>query len=136
MSNERHRPTLELDEIRRRIGPAVWLLFAYADIAAQGGSASDDDLAYMLDTSTISILRWKIKLIQTGLISIEDVQDGETRIVINRDVLLRNSYAGAGEKQLPEIANPTKEWTSLSTPDREFLHQCGIKVEEMCPRRQ
>ncbi len=136
MSTERSEPTLDLSEIRQEVGDALWLLVVYSDMAAQRWTASDEDLTCVLGTSTLTIMRWKIRLIETGLISVESAQDGETRIVINRDVLFRNSYSGAGSQQLAEIANTTKEWTSLSTPDREFLHQCGIKVEEMSHRRQ
>ena len=69
MNNETHKPTLDLSEIRKEVGGALWLLVTYADMAAKGWSAHDDDLAHVLGTSTFAILRWKIKLIKTGLIN-------------------------------------------------------------------
>ena len=90
MNNETHKPTLDLSEIRKEVGDALWLLVAYADMAAKGCSASDDDLACLLGTSTIPILRWKIKLIKTGLISVEQAQSGQTIIVVPRDVVYAN----------------------------------------------
>ncbi len=129
MNNETHKPTLDLSEIRKEAGGALWLLVTYADMAAKGWSAHDDDLAHVLGTSTFTILRWKIKLIKTGLISIEDTQDGGTTIVINRDVLFENSLSGTRSQHLTEMINSTG-WGDLSTTDREFLGQCGIKGEE------
>jgi hypothetical protein len=104
-------------------------------MAAKGWSAHDDDLADVLGTSTFTILRWKIKLIKTGLISIEDTPDGGTTIVINRDVLFENSFSGTRSQHLAEMINP-KGWGDLSTTDREFLGQCGIKGEEACQHEQ
>ncbi len=130
MNNETHKPTLDLSEIRKEVGGALWLLVTYADMAAKGWSAHDDDLAHVLGTSTFTILRWKIKLINTGLISIEDTQDGGTRIVINRDVLFENSFCRAGDQLGADEPDLGEESASLSTPDREFLRECGIAVEE------
>ena len=135
MNNETHKPTLDLSEIRKEVGGALWLLVTYADMAAKGWSAHDDDLAHVLGTSTFTILRWKIKLIKTGFISIEDTQDGGTNIVINRDVLFENSFSGTRSQHLAEMIN-SKGWGDLSATDREFLGQCGIKGEEACQHEQ
>ncbi len=78
MSNDSRKSIRTLSEIRKEIGSAIWLFVAYADMAAKGWSAHDDDLAHVLGTSTLTILRWKIKLIKTGLISVEQAQSGQT----------------------------------------------------------
>ncbi len=77
---------LTFSEMRREIGAAIWLLVAYADMAATGWSASDGDLAVVLGTSTDVVRRWKEKLVQTGLIHVERTGNGETRILIYRDI--------------------------------------------------
>ncbi len=137
MNNETHKPTLDLSEMRKEVGGALWLLVTYADMAAKGCSVGDDDLARVLGTSTVTILQWKIKLINTGLISIEDTQDGGTSIVINHDVLFENSFSGTRSQHLAEMINSNGwGWGDLSTTDREFLGQCGIKGEEACQHEQ
>ncbi len=90
MNNETHKPTLDLSEIRKEVGDALWLLVAYADMAATGWSAHDDDLAHVLGTSTFTNLRWKNRLIESGLISVEQAQSGQTIIVVPRDVVYAN----------------------------------------------
>ncbi len=90
MSNDRRKSIRTLSEIRKEIGSAIWLFVAYADMAAKGWSAHDDDLAHVLGTSTLTILRWKIRLIESGLISVEQAQSGQTIIVVPRDVLYAN----------------------------------------------
>ena len=130
MNNETHKPTLDLSEIRKEVGDALWLLVTYADMAAKGWSAHDDDLAHVLGTSTFTILRWKIKLIKTGLISVEQAQSGQTTIVVPRDVLCANSFYRAGEQPGADQLDLGEESASLSTPDREFLRECGIEIEE------
>ena len=130
MNNETHKPTLDLSEIRKEVGDALWLLVTYADMAAKGWSAHDDDLADVLGTSTLTILRWKIKLIKTGLISVEQAQSGETITVVSLDVLYANSFYRAGDQLGADEPDLGEESASLSTPDREFLRECGIEVEE------
>ncbi len=130
MSNDSRKSIRTLPAIRKEIGSAIWLFVAYADMAAKGWSAHDDDLAHVLGTSKFTILRWKIKLINTDLISIEDTQDGGTSIVINRDVLFENSFCRAGDQPGADEPDLGEESASLDTSDREFLHECGIEVEE------
>ena len=130
MNNETHKPTLDLSEIRKEVGGALWLLVTYADMAAKGWSAHDDDLAHVLGTSTLTILRWKIKLIKTGLISVEQAQSGQTTIVVPRDVLYANSFYRAGDQPGADEPDLGEESASLNTSDREFLRECGIEVEE------
>ena len=64
MSNDRRKSIRTLSGLRKEIGSAIWLFVAYADMAGKGWSASDDDLACALGTSTVTILRWKIRLIE------------------------------------------------------------------------
>ncbi len=90
MSNNRRKSIRTLSAIRKEIGSAIWLFVAYADMAGKGWSASDDDLARVLGTSTVTILRWKIRLIKTGLISVEQAQSGQTVTVVPRDVVYAN----------------------------------------------
>ena len=130
MNNETHKPTLDLSEIRKEVGDALWLLVTYADMAAKGWSAHDDDLAHVLGTSTFTILRWKIRLIESGLISVEQAQSGETITVVSLDVLYANSFYRAGDQPGADEPDLGEESASLSTPDREFLRECGIEVEE------
>ena len=130
MSNDRRKSIRTLSAIRKEIGSAIWLFVAYADMAGKGWSASDDDLARVLGTSTITILRWKIRLIESGLIRVEQAQSGETITVVSRDVLYANSFFRAGEQLGADEPDLGEESASLSTPDREFLRECGIEVEE------
>ena len=130
MSNDRRKSIRTLSEIRKEIGSAIWLFVAYADMAGKGWSASDDDLAHVLGTSTFTILRWKIRLIESGLISVEQAQSGETITVVSRDVLQANSFYGASSERGADEPDLGEESASLSTPDREFLRECGIEVEE------
>ena len=130
MSNDRRKSIRSLSEIRKEIGSAIWLFVAYADMAAKGWSAHDDDLAHVLGTSTLTILRWKIKLIKTGLISVEQAQSGQTTIVVPRDVLCANSFYRAGDQLGADEPDLGEESASLNTSDREFLRECGIEVEE------
>ena len=130
MSNGRRKSIRTLSAIRREIGSAIWLFVAYADMAGKGWSASDDDLARVLGTSTITILRWKIRLIESGLISVEQDQSGETITVVSRDVLYANSFCRAGDQLGAGEPDLGEETASLNTPDREFLRECGIEVEE------
>ena len=130
MSNDRRKSIRTLSEIRKELGSAIWLFVAYADMAGKGWSASDDDLARVLGTSTITILRWKIRLIKTGLISVEQAQSGETITVVSRDVLYANSFCRAGDQLGADEPDLGEEAASLSIPDREFLRECGIAVEE------
>ena len=130
MSNDRRKSIRTLSGIRKEIGSAIWLFVAYADMAGKGWSASDDDLARVLGTSTVTILRWKIRLIKTGLISVEQAQSGETITVVSRDVLYANSFCRAGEQLGADEPDLGEESASLNTSDREFLRECGIEVEE------
>ncbi len=130
MNHETHKPTLDLSEIRKEVGDALWLLVAYADMAAKGWSAHDDDLAHVLGTSTLTILRWKIKLIKTGLISVEQAQSGQTIIVVPRDVLYANSFYRLGDQPGADEPDLGEESANLNTSDRAFLRECGIEVEE------
>ena len=130
MSNDRRKSIRTLSAIRKEIGSAIWLFVAYADMAGKGWSASDDDLARVLGTSTITILRWKIRLIESGLISVEQAQSGETITVVSLDVLYANSFYRAGDQPGADEPDLGEESASLSTPDREFLRECGIEVEE------
>ena len=130
MSNGRRKSNRTLSAIRKEIGSAIWLFVAYADMAGKGWSASDDDLARVLGTSTVTILRWKIRLIKTGLISVEQAQSGETITVVSRDVLYANSFCRAGEQLGADEPDLGEESASLNTSDREFLRECGIEVEE------
>ena len=130
MSNDRHKSIRTLSEIRKEIGSAIWLFVAYADMAGKGWSASDDDLARALGTSTFTILRWKIRLVESGLISVEQAQSGETITVVSRDVLYANSFYRAGEQVGADEPDTGEESANLSTPDKEFLRECGIEVEE------
>ncbi len=130
MSNGRRKSIRTLSAIRKEIGSAIWLFVAYADMAGKGWSASDDDLARVLGTSTVTILRWKIRLIKTGLISVEQAQSGETITVVSRDVLYANSFCRAGEQLGADEPDLGEESASLNTSDREFLRECGIEVEE------
>ncbi len=130
MSNDRRKSIRTLSEIRKEIGSAIWLFVDYADMAAKGWSASDDDLACLFGTSTITILRWKIRLIESGLISVEQAQSGQTIIVVPRDVLYANSIHGAGGQLGADEPDMGEESASLNTSDREFLRECGIEVEE------
>ena len=99
-------------------------------MAAKGWSAHDDDLAHVLGTSTFTILRWKIRLIESGLISVEQAQSGQTTIVISRDVLYANSFYRPGDQPGADEPDLGKESASLNASDREFLRECGIEVEE------
>ncbi len=130
MSNDRRKSIRTLSAIRKEIGSAIWLFVAYADMAGKGWSASDDDLAHVLGTSTFTILRWKIRLIESGLISVEQAQSGQTIMVVSRDVLNANSFYRAGDQLGADEPDLGEESASLSTPDREFLRECGIEVEE------
>jgi len=130
MSNDRRKSIRTLSAIRKEIGSAIWLFVAYADMAGKGWSASDDDLAHVLGTSTFTILRWKIRLIESGLISVEQAQSGETITVVSLDVLYANSFYRAGDQLGADEPDLGEESASLSTPDREFLRECGIEVEE------
>jgi len=130
MSNDRRKSIRTLSGIRKEIGSAIWLFVAYADMAAKGWLASDDDLACLLGTSTITILRWKIRLIESGLISVEQAQSGQTIIVVPRDVLYANSIHRAGDQLGADEPYTGEESASLNTSDREFLRECGIEVEE------
>ncbi len=130
MSNDRRKSNRTLSEIRKEIGSAIWLFVAYADMAGKGWSASDDDLAHVLGTSSFTILRWKIRLIESGLISVKQAQSGETITVVSRDVLYANSFYRASDQLGADEPDLGGESASLSTPDREFLRECGIEVEE------
>ena len=130
MSNDRRKSIRTLSGIRKEIGSAIWLFVAYADMAGKGWSASDDDLARALGTSTFTILRWKVRLVECGLISVEQAQSGETITVVSRDVLQANSFYRAGDQLGADEPGLGEESASLSTPDREFLRECGIEVEE------
>ncbi len=130
MNNETHKPTLDLSEIRKEVGGALWLLVTYADMAAKGCSVGDDDLARVLGTSTVTILRWKIRLIESGLISVEQAQSGQTILVVPRDGLYANSIHGASDQLGADEPDLGEESASLNTTDREFLRECGIEVEE------
>jgi hypothetical protein len=130
MSNDRRKSIRTLSGIRKEIGSAIWLFVAYADMAGKGWSASDDDLARALGTSTFTILRWKIRLIESGLISVEQAQSGETITVVSRDVLYANSFCRAGDQLGAGEPDLGEESASLNTSDREFLRECGIAVEE------
>ncbi len=130
MNNDRRKSIRTLSEIRKEIGSAIWLFVAYADMAAKGWSAHDDDLAHVLGTSTLTILRWKIKLIKTGLISVEQAQSGQITIVVPRDVLYANSFYRPGDQLGADKPDLGEESASLNTSDREFLRECGIEVEE------
>jgi len=130
MSNDRRKSIRTLSAIRKEIGSAIWLFVAYADMAGKGWSASDDDLAHVLGTSTFTILRWKIRLIESGLISVEQAQSGETITVVSLDVLYANSFCRAGDQLGAGEPDLGEESASLSSPDKEFLRECGIEVEE------
>ncbi len=136
MIDDSRECALTFSEMRREIGAAIWLLVAYADMAATGWSASDGDLAVVLGTSTDVVRRWKEKLVQAGLIHVERTGNGETRILIYRDVLFANSVHGAGVLSGADRATVWKESDDLSATDREFLRHCGIQAEESCPNQQ
>ena len=118
MSNDRRKSIRTLSAIRKEIGSAIWLFVAYADMAGKGWSASDDDLAHVLGTSTFTILRWKIRLIESGLISVEQAQSGETITVVSLDVLYTNSFCRAGEQLGADEPDLGEESASLNTSDR------------------